>query len=319
MDKVSVIIPVYNDEKYIATCIESATHQTYKNIEIIIVNDGSTDNSPNICENFTRTDSRITIIHKKNGGLSSARNAGLKIAKGEYITFLDSDDYLSQDFIKTALNACIETKSDIAVLKMMFVNEEDTQQHFDGDTDEKTIITPQEAIEESLYQKKFSCCSPGKLYKKEIFRNTEFPIGKLSEDLATCHLFFDNAEKAVYIDTTGYYYRQRPKSIMHTFNPARLDALKWTKEIEAFCQNKYPDIIQAAFCRTFNVATHLILDMDSNEYFDEVWKELVRTRAYVLKNKKTRGREKVAAILSLMGPKVLNKAWNSRYAIRKDK
>lgn len=319
MDKVSIIIPVYNGEKFISYCVKSAQQQTYRNIEIIIVDDGSTDNSANLCDEFAKADKNITIIHKKNEGLSAARNDGMAIAKGKYITFLDSDDYMSQEFVEIAVKACNETKSDIAVLKMMFVDENDTQQHFDGDTDERIMLTPQEAIEESLYQRKFSCCTPGKLYKKEIFQNVTFPIGKLSEDLATCHLFFDNAKQAVYIDTTGYYYRQQPQSIMHTFNPRRLDALEWAKEIEVFCKNKYPEIVPAAPCRTFNVAVHLVLDMNDNKYFDTVWFELKRTRVSVLKNKKARKREKIAAMLSFMGPKVLKKAWNSKMAIRKDK
>ena len=319
MDKVSIIIPVYNDEKFITDCIKSVKQQTYRKIEIIVVDDGSTDNSPKICDAFARADKRIKVVHKENQGLSSARNEGMKIATGEYITFLDSDDYLSLDFIKTALNACTETDADIGILKMAFVSEEDTQRHFDGDTDEQITFTPEEAIKESLYQKLFSCNATGKLYKREVLNGIEFPLGRISEDLATCHLFINNARKVVYVNTTGYYYRQRQKSIMHTFNPKRLDALDWAKEIEAFCEEKYPNLMPAALCRTFNVAVHLILDMTDDKYFNEVWKELVRTRPSVLKNKSARGREKAAALLSFMGPKALRKVWSSKLAVRKDK
>ena len=318
---VSIIIPVYNDERFLPDCINSAKKQTHKSIEIILVDDGSTDNSAKLCDLASKTDPRVTVIHKENGGLSSARNAGIEMAKGAYITFLDSDDYMASTFVETALTACRKAKADMAILKMAFVGEEDTQQTFDGDTDEREFLTSEMAIEESLYQKRFSCCAPGVLYKRSVIGDIRFPLGRISEDLAVYHLFLDKAKGIVYINTTGYYYRQRAKSIMHTFNARRLDALVWAREIEAFCKEKYPDILPAAQCRTFNVATHLILDMtsDDNSHFKEVWAELKRTRGSALRNRKARGRERAAAILSFGGPGMLRKIWNSKLAVRKDK
>ena len=319
--KISIIIPVYNDERFVADCVKSAATQTYRNLEIIIVDDGSTDGSPKICDAFSRTDSRIRVIHKENGGLSSARNAALDIAKGEYIAFLDSDDYLAPGFIETALDACRRTDSGVAIMKMAFVGENDTQKTFDGDTDEELIMDASGAIEGSLYQKLYSCTAPGKLYTREVIGDIRFPIGRVSEDLAVCHRFLDRSRHTVYINTTGYYYRQREKSIMHTFNAKRLDALEWTAEIEAFCKEKYPELVPASLCRTFNVAVHLALDVpeDDREYLPRIWKEVKRTRLSVLANSKARGREKAAAMLSFFGINALRKAWNSRYAVRKDR
>lgn len=318
---VSIIIPVYNDERFLPDCLNSARNQTHKNIEIIIVDDGSTDASAKLCDLASKADPRVKVIHKENGGLSSARNAGLEIAEGKYIAFLDSDDCMDPAFAETALSACERNNADMVILKMAFFREDDTRLIAEGDTDEEKILSREEAIEESLYQKRFSCCAPGVLYKRSTIGDIRFPLGRISEDLAVFHLFLDNAEKIVWVDTTGYFYRQRAKSIMHTFNARRLDALEWTKEIEGFCRDRYPAVMPAALCRTFNVAVHLVLDMPAEDdtYLPQVWADLKRTRGSVLKNKKARGRERAAAVLSFGGPGVLRKVWHSRLAVRKDR
>lgn len=319
--KVSVIIPVYNQKKYIKRCLDSVLEQTYENLEIIIVNDGSTDGSEQVCNDYERLDSRIRVIHKSNGGLSSARNAGIDVATGEYITFLDSDDYLSKTFIYDSLELCKKTESDIAVLAMKYIPEhENSELLIQSQKEQVILLTPEQAIEHSLYQKLFSCCAPGKFYKQEILKDIRFPIGRLSEDLAVCHLLLNNARQIVYSDRIGYYYRQQNHSIMHTFNPKRLDALHWAKEIVAFCEKKYPKLRKAAECRVFNVAIHLILDMPSAnelvEYKRLLWLEIRKTRRSVIFNPKTRFREKAAAALSYAGISVLRYVWNSKLAIK---
>lgn len=320
--KVSIIIPIYNSEKYLKRCIDSVISQTYKNLEIILVNDGSTDNSVNICNEYVKQDSRIKLISKENGGLSSARNKGLEYVTGDYVFYLDSDDYLSKKCIETLVKYIIKYDADISIIKMMYISE-NTNEEMQNDTKNDIMVMDSEkAIEESLYQRKYSCCAPAKLYKTEIAKEIEFPLGKLSEDLATCHKFLDKANKIVYTSEIGYYYRQHGSSIMHKFNIKRMDALDWAIEIENFCKEKYPKIIKAAKNRTFNVAIHLLLDIQKEtENYDRlyktIWYNIKRTRKSVLFNKNVRLREKAAAILSYGGAKLLKRAWNSKIAIKR--
>lgn len=322
--KVSIIIPVYNVEKYLIRCLESVVNQTYLNLEIICVDDGSTDSSGIICEDFKKKDNRIYVIHKLNGGLSSARNEGLKVATGDAIFFLDSDDYISDGCIKKMVDLLDEYNSDVSIVQMKYIPEYVNEEDMDTVESNVVVMSTERAIEESLYQKLYTCCAPAKLYKRHVIGEVRFPIGRVSEDLATCHLFLNNANKIVFTDYFGYYYRQHNSSIMHTFNPKRLDALEWADEIETFCKKNYPSIINASYCRTFNVAVHLLLDLPENkevhdQYYNDIWSRVIRTRRKVILDTKVRKREKFAAFLSFGGEKTLKKVWNSKIAVRKDK
>ncbi len=319
---VSVIIPVYNVEKYINRCLKSVHEQTYNDMEIILVDDGSTDDSGRICDTFANTDNRTIVIHKENGGLSSARNAGLRIARGEYITFLDSDDYLSINYIQRSLELCLSNKAEISIMKMEYIQENENDEKQGDSCVTIKCLTTEDAIKESLYQRMFSCCAPGKMYFKDTLNGIVFLEGKLSEDLAVCHLIINNAHNIIYCDEIGYYYRQQENSIMHVFNERRIDALDWAHNIEQFCTVHYPSLNEAAICRTFNVAIHLALDLpkkydSSSVIFERIWGEIRRTRISVLKNNEARKREKIAALLSYLGPSILARAWNSKLAIKK--
>lgn len=320
--KVSIIIPVYNVDKYLQKCVESVVKQTYNNIEIILVDDGSTDQSGFICDKWEEKDCRIKVIHKVNGGLSSARNEGNKHASGNYILYLDSDDYLSTDCVEKLVQMCKITGAQIAIIQMMYISEETNEEVAQQNNESMNVLSVEEAIKASLYQKMYSCCAPAKLYKKEIVNEIDFPVGRVSEDLATCHLFLDKAEKVAYTTAIGYYYRQHENSIMHEFNYKRMDAIEWTRKIEEFCSEKYPNIKKAALCRTFNVAIHLLLDLPQmgethDKYFGELWNEIKRTRKHVLFNRETRFREKAAVLLSFLGENTLRVVWNSRFAVKR--
>ena len=321
--KVTIVIPVYNVEKYLSKCIKSVINQTYKNIEIILVDDGSKDNSGIMCDNFAKKDSRITVVHKENGGLSSARNVGIEIATGESVFFVDSDDYISEDCISKMVELMETYNADISIVQMKYILENMNEEYITNEKEKVYVMDTERAIEESLYQRLYTCCAPAKLYKRNVIGKIRFPLGRISEDLATCHLFLSNAQKIVYSSYYGYYYRQHEASIMHVFNPKRLDALEWTESIEQFCSINYPTIICAAYCRTFNVAIHLLLDLPEkgelhDKYYSKIWKEIERTRIKTLMNRKVRGREKVAAVLSFGGERLLKAVWNSKIAVRKD-
>lgn len=319
---VSIIIPVYNVEKFLVRCMESVFKQTYSNIEIILVDDGATDNSGKMCDEFLVDHENIKVIHKENGGLSSARNMGIEIATGDALFFLDSDDYLSKNCIECCVNMLEKSGADIAIMQMLYIAENTNEEIKSNIPAKEQIFTSKQAIEASLYQIEFSCCTPAKLYKKNAIGSVRFPVGKVSEDLATCHLFLNNAEKIIYTEEVGYYYRQRDNSIMHKFNPKRLDALIWAQEIELFCEEQYPEIVKAAVCRTFNVAIHLLLDLSGNsemhkQFADQLWKEIRRTRKCVICNSKARKRERIVAVLSYFGEDILMAVWNSRLAVKR--
>lgn len=319
---ITIIIPVYNVIKYLDRCIESALNQTYKDIEIILVDDGSTDGSSELCDKYKEIDSRIKVIHKKNEGLSSARNMGLDNMTGKYVTFLDSDDYLSSDYVEKSLYMMEKYNADISIMRIKHIPEEINEELEDKKENKEIVYTSQEAIEISLYQTLFGCCAPGKLYKKEIFDKIKFPFGKISEDLAICHELLDKAnDKIIFYDKIGYYYRQHNESITHNFNLGRLDGLEWTDKIEKFCASKYPKLLKAARCRTFNVAIHLLLEVpdsgsDRDKCIELIKSKVNQTRMIVIFNKNSRFRDRVAAVLSFFGERNLKKAWNSKFAIK---
>lgn len=320
--KVSVIIPVYNVEKYLSRCVKSVMEQTYKDLEIILVDDGSTDNSGKLCDDFASKDERIIVIHKENGGLSSARNVGIEAAKGDAFFFLDSDDYISVDCIKKMVSLMESKSAEISIVQMKYIPENVNEECENNEQEKVIVMNSEQAIKESLYQRLYTCCAPAKLYKRDVVGNIRFPLGRISEDLATCHLFLNNSNKIVYSNYYGYYYKQHESSIMHVFNPKRMDALEWAQAIEEFCKKNYPDILGAAYCRTFNVALHLLLDLPSDgevhdKYYKVLWDEIKRTRIKTLLDRNVRKREKAAAILSFWGEGIIRKIWDSKFAVRK--
>lgn len=233
---ISVMVPVYNVAPYITNCLESLIHQTYTNLEIILVDDGSTDNSLEICQEYAKKDKRIKVIHKENGGLSTARNAGLDVATGDYYSFVDSDDYISTRFYEIMLNVALEHSADIVECDYNKIPFEDvTPENKENFLDIKenrqvSIINNEESLLElfsddlHLYIK--TVVSWSKLYKKETYNNIRFPVGKLNEDEFTTYRVLYNCKSIATIDDVLYGYIKRPNSIMSaTLSLKRLDVL----------------------------------------------------------------------------------------------
>ena len=211
---ISVIIPIYNVEQYLRRCLDSIVNQSYTNLEIILVDDGSPDSSPQICDKYASKDNRIIVIHKENGGLSDARNAGLDICKGEYISFVDSDDWVSQDYINELYSSIKNSHADIAI-----VNHTHVTDNFKINTESNQnytikLFSKQQALFKLIAkQHQPFVVSWGKLYRKELFNNIRFPIGKYHEDEFTSHLLINRASKIAYSSKILYFYFQRPNSI----------------------------------------------------------------------------------------------------------
>jgi len=214
---VSVIIPIYKVEPYLRDCVDSIINQTYKNLEIILVDDGSPDNCPKICDEYAQQDSRIKVIHKANGGLSDARNAGMKIASADYWSFVDSDDVCHPQMIEVLMKPLIEDKTlQMSVCQFYkFVNEEEI-------SNLNLEINDFELID---YIKFFSICwsvTWAKIYAKVLFSNMIFPVGRLHEDEFTTYKLVFNAQRIAYCNSQLYFYRQREGSIMSKYSLKRI-------------------------------------------------------------------------------------------------
>ena len=230
-EKITVIVPVYNVENYLEKCLDSLINQTYKNIEIIVINDGSTDNSGEICQEYAQKDNRIVYIEKENGGLSDARNVGLDKMTGSYVTFIDSDDWIEQDYIETLYKKIVEYQADIAVGNYYSYNEDEETYYFHiyGNSYYEKVydnISIFENLYESQEMKSFALISAwGKLYKAKLFDYLRFDKGKLGEDGYFNQKMYLSVNKVVYLNKGLYAYRQRSGSITNTWTEKWMHAL----------------------------------------------------------------------------------------------
>ncbi len=223
MDLISIIVPVYNVEKYIHQCVDSIINQTYTNLEIILVDDGSPDNCGKICDEYAAKDSRIKVIHKPNGGLSDARNCGIEAADGEWLMFIDSDDWIEPDMAQKLLDAVTKEKADMAVCSVTLFNEKERLTPDNYLSPARTVSGIQLLKEKWLNVQFIIACN--KIYKKELFENIRYPVGKLHEDEFVIHYLLYEAKKVCVIEDKLYNYRQNENSITGSkYSPRNLDA-----------------------------------------------------------------------------------------------
>ncbi|MBC5624031.1 glycosyltransferase [Clostridium sp. NSJ-49] len=238
MSKISIIVPIYNVELYVERCIESILNQSLSDFDLILVDDGSTDKSGEICEGYAKKDSRIQVIHKKNGGLSSARNAGIEIAQGKYIAFVDGDDFIHKDMYKILYDKIIQNDSDIVICEFKKVyNKTDVI-----DTIENTKSIELNNIDalHMLYSDKGAefTVAWNKIYKKELFDEVRYEEGKIHEDEFIAHKLLYKAQKITYVSKQLYNYIQREDSIINSkFNIKKLDAVYAFNERKLFFKN----------------------------------------------------------------------------------
>jgi glycosyltransferase involved in cell wall biosynthesis len=228
---ISIIVPVYKVQKYLEKCINSILAQSINNFELILIDDGSPDDCGIICDSYAAKDKRVKVIHKKNEGLSAARNTGLEIAEGKYIGFIDSDDWVDQKMYETLINLLIDNDADIAQCEFIRIFDEDEKVD-NSENNNIQIFNNIESLKNIYNEKSISTVvSWNKLYKKELFQYIRFPKGKIHEDEFTTHKLLYTSRKLVYTDKIFYYYRQTPNSIMNSkFNKKRLDILDAMEE-----------------------------------------------------------------------------------------
>lgn len=244
-DLISVIIPVYRVEAYLKRCVDSVLAQTYTHMEVILVDDGSPDGCPSICDAYAEQDARVTVIHQENAGLSGARNAGIDRAKGAYLAFVDSDDYLAPDFLERLYQACVDTNSEMSVCRWEYVKGESIPEKGTGKTE---IFTGRQMLA-NLYTPDgaYFVVAWNKLYKKELFEKIRYPLGRIHEDEATTYRIYDKVRKAAYVDRSLYGYFVAPSSITRGFNPRRLDWVTAVAErIDFFEERGYRELMVPA-------------------------------------------------------------------------
>lgn len=222
---ITIIVPVYNVEKYLTKCVNSILEQTYKNLEIILVDDGSPDKCPQICDEYAKKDNRIKVIHKNNGGLSDARNKGLDMATGKYISFVDSDDYIDKKMIEKLYNNLLKNEADISICNIYKIYPNGTKIKKNLPQSEITVSDEEKYIYTYNKYGMITVTAWSKLYKKEIFTNIRYPLGKIHEDEYIIFDILKKANKISYFDEALYYYLQRTESIIGTFSLKRLDII----------------------------------------------------------------------------------------------
>ena len=241
-NKVSVIVPIYKVEKYLDQCVESIINQTYSNLEIILVDDGSPDNCPKMCDEWAKRDSRIKVVHKENGGLSDARNAGMKVATGDCVSFIDSDDYVSVDFFQTLLDVMIQEKSDIVECDLVKFYEDSPIENIEFSQEINTFDT-EKSMSMLISENEFHQHVWNKLYKADVALNIPFAKDKLNEDEFWTYLVFGQAQKVSKIKKPMYYYLQRSGSIMGSgYSLRRLDALEGRRNRQKYIEKNFPSL-----------------------------------------------------------------------------
>lgn len=236
---ISVVIPIFNVETCLRQCVDSVIAQTYRDLQIILVDDGSTDSSGQICDEYAAKDARIEVIHKENGGLSDARNAGTEMAKGEYIYYLDGDDWLDNNALKTMVNLSLNDNCDIVVARHFYAFPDKSipslsRSHL------PVSLTREEAIKELVLNSSVKSFAWGKLYHLSIVKNIPFIKGKYFEDSFWQHLVFHQANVVGVLDKPLYYYRQRQDSISGSLSSNIMDLLDGLYERFLFIKVQYP-------------------------------------------------------------------------------
>lgn len=304
---ISVIIPIYNIGQYVNRCVDSVIRQTYKNIEIVLVDDGSTDNSSLICDAYKMKDERITVIHKENGGLSDARNCGIEHMTGDYLTFVDGDDYISVNCIETLYKTLIASEAKISVCKIKYVKENDkiilvSSSKFSN----IKMFHKTEAIKNFLIMKDIDTSVCGKLYPKQAFKNIRFPYGKLFEDLGTTYKILDLYDEIAYCNSECYFYVSRENSIQtQKFDLKKMDEIYMASEMYDFINKKYPELVLSAKNRVISCCFHVLFGMDDTKTYKEQVQSLKviikKFRKAVLFDKDGRLKARFACFLSYFG------------------
>lgn len=312
-DLISVIIPIYKVEQYLNRCVDSVINQTYSNLEIILVDDGSPDKCPQICDEYNKKDSRIKVIHKQNGGLSDARNVGIKLSSGKYITFIDSDDYVDSDYVEYLyyLINKYKTKMSMCLYKAIY----DSGSVITMENGNEYCLSSHDTLERILYHEGINVASVAKLYDKSLFEKVEFPKGKIFEDTFTTYKLVDQCDLIAIGMISKYNYMIRGNSILTgKFSLKKLTLIDAYEEMGNYILERYPDLYNAVIrSRVYaNISTlrQMIYSKPRlKEKEKEIRKYILQNKKTVLHNKRVDKRDKIAIYLISMGNIFFKYSW----------
>lgn len=310
---ISVVMPVYNVEPYLRRCIKSVCEQTYSPLEIILVDDGSTDNCGTICDEAANEDKRIKVIHKANGGLSDARNVGVKAATGEYVTFIDSDDSIDAEMIGYLYYLIQKYGTDMSLCSHTVVFEGEKKSVLGKGGEE--CLPAETCIRKMLYHQDVDTSAWAKLYKREIFSDIAYPVGKQFEDIGTTYKTFIKSKMVACGYRSLYNYYVRKSSIVRSsFSEKKLDLLEMTDAMGREVQKKYPSLEKAVLRRRLYARFSTLNQMENVSGYDKEKHEIINfireNASKVFWDASAPLRDKLAIICILLGENFYFKMWN---------
>lgn len=302
----SVIIPVYNVQDFLARCIDSVLEQTYTNLEIFLVDDGSTDSSGVICDRYAERDRRINVIHKTNGGLSSARNAALDVMTGDCVTFIDSDDFVHPLFAEKLINA-LDKDAQIAIAQWQECKEGEEPTVSDVIAGDIISYSQAEAINDIYYQRRLTHSACSRVFDAKLFDDIRFPDGMLYEDLAISYDILKKVTKVTFFDSAPmYFYMHRAGSIINTMSLKRTHVLDHLERIEEQIANEAPQFLPAVRSRHLSACFNMLRLMPVNDSQwqttkQRCWQYVKNMRFLCIFDQNVRLKNKLACFLSLWG------------------
>lgn len=320
---VSIIVPAYNAERWLPAAVRSVLAQTEQDWELVLVDDGSTDATPGLCDGYAATDARIRVEHTPNAGVSAARNRGLRLCRGQWILFLDADDVLHPDMLHIMLDAATRHNADmVSCATYQFHTPQQEADWLNTSFRipvKERVLTSESAIEEAYYQtSELNVSSCAKLYNRNVWHTNSFYNGRY-EDLEIACRLMESANRIVCVDAPLYGYRQNPDSYMHRFTLQRLDVLTVTEQLEAWGQSRSPEILRAMRDRRMSANFNIFMlselaarrgDITRQQARDiqaGCYARIRRLRRNSIFNSKSRIKNRIGAGISLLGPGILRK------------
>ena len=325
--RVSIIVPVYKVEAYLTECVESLLRQTYREIEIILVDDGSPDNCGAMCDEYALRDSRVKVIHQENQGPSIARDSGIDIAAGEYLAFIDSDDVVSEEYIEYLLKIAIENDANMSACQIVDFRDG----HLPALTVEGgvTVLSSEQALRMFFYLDKIKTNVLGKLFRRAIVPRNMFEPGILYEDAESMYRALYDAGRVAWSDAVLAGYRHRDLSIVRQkFSLKSMDCVKVCQSLEKDVAVRCPELMVPATCRAFHAYFHTFFRIPKGTYEAEskqVWELIKARRKTVLSDPNAGMKMWAAALLSYLGPDVTKSlgtrllAWSNRNIYKEQK
>ena len=317
---ISVLVPVYNVEKYLRRCLDSILRQTYTDYEIVLVNDGSTDQSGALCDAYAAEHKCIRVIHQENAGLAQVRNVSIAAARGEYLTFVDSDDTIEPTYLEVLMRDLQETGADISICSWSEVSDDGVRTELTWDLKEKgfQVWTTQEAVKSLLYQKGIDNNTWGKLYTRAVLQNVVFPVGRVYEDIATTYQILMNAKRICYRPETLYLYTSNTAGISQSaFTPRRMDLIDMAEGMYLDIERRFPDYHRAARARLLRAYIHVYLQIpdraDFKVYQKRVFAGIRRHCCEVAGDPEAKRGTRMAAMIACIHPVLLR--WLNRWKI----